>query len=250
VTIEENNIYLGDCLELLPYVKAKSVDMILCDLPYGVTKNKWDHIIDPALLWEQYDRIRKHHAPVLLFGQDKFTARMMLFRSDIHRYNMIWEKDRTTGFLNGGRMPLRNHEDIMVFYNRLLVFNPQKQEGKPNHTRGNSYKNQKNNNYGDYIQKNEKIGNTSKHPKSVLYYAKPHPPLIPHQKPVDLLRYLIRTYTHKGALVLDNCIGSGTTAIACMEEERNFIGMDKTPAHHKIATKRVENYQERKQHNN
>ena len=237
--MEANKIYQGECLELMRIIESNSIDMILCDLPYGTTKNSWDHCIDPKLLWEAYDHIRKPNAAVVLFGQDKFTASMMLFRQDIHRYNWIWEKGRPSGFLNGNKMPLRSHEDIMVFYDKLPVYHPQTTLGKFNHPRGQRAALQQNNNYGKFNGIDTGKGSGEKLPKSVLYFDKPHPPVHPTQKPIDLLRYLIRTYTNKGALVLDNCIGSGSTAIACVKEDRAFIGIEKNPKYVKLATSRL-----------
>lgn len=128
--LEVNQIYNGNCLELMQDIKNKSIDMIFCDLPYGVTaQNKWDSIIPPNLLWEQYERVIKDNGSILLFGQDKFTAKMMLSNEKLHRYNIIWKKTTPTEFLNVKRMPMRTHENIMVFYKSLPTYNPQKTTG-------------------------------------------------------------------------------------------------------------------------
>ena len=225
--LELNKIHFGDCLELMPQIDSGMVDMVLCDLPYGKTQNPWDSIIDLDRLWEQYDRVKKPDAAILLFGQDKFSATLMLHRKDIHRYNWIWEKDRSTGFLNANDMPLRCHEDIMVFYDKLPTYNPQKHKGKPQHGRGKNFKTaKKTSNYGDFHQLAGGEGNTDKMPRSVLYFPKPWPGIHPTQKPTDLYRYLIKTYTDEGALILDNCSGSGTIAEACVKEKRNFIAIE------------------------
>lgn len=225
--LELNKIHFGNCLDLMPQIDASSVDMILCDLPYEKTQNSWDSLIDLDGLWKEYDRIRKPKAAVLLFGQDKFSATLMLHRKDIHRYNWIWEKDRPTGFLNSHDMPMRCHEDIMVFYGQIPIYNLQKHKGKPQHSRGKNFKSAKNtSNYGHYEKTNNGIGNTDKMPRSVLYFKKPWTGMHPTQKPVDLYRYLIKTYTNEGALVLDNCSGSGTISEACIKEKRNFIAME------------------------
>jgi site-specific DNA-methyltransferase (adenine-specific) len=137
--IELNQIYFGDCLELMKQIKDKSIHMILCDLPYGVTnktKNKWDSVIPPNLLWEQYERIITDNGAILLFSQDKFTAKMMLSNEKLHRYNLIWNKVLPSGFLNAHKMPLREHEDIMVFYKSPPTYNPQMTKGKPCHSKG------------------------------------------------------------------------------------------------------------------
>lgn len=237
--LEINKIHFGDCLDLHEGIDSQSIDMILTDLPYEVTQNHWDCEIDLTKLWAQYDRIIKPTTPILLFGQDKFTAKLMLFREDIHRYNWIWEKDRTSGFLNGGIMPLRCHEDICVFYNEQSIYNPQRWKGKPEHSVGRSTNVKKNNNYGEFTYK-ENLGNTDKLPRSVLYFPRPHPPIFPTEKPVNLIRYLIRTYTNAGALILDSCSGSGTLAVAAIEEKRNFIAIEKNRKNWEDSVKRYE----------
>ena len=128
-------LFQGDCLDIMPLIPDNSVDMVLCDLPYEVTQNKDDIMIDHKILWKQYWRITKPNAPIVLFGQDKFTAVMMLSDKN-HKYNLIWDKVLTSGFLNANRMPLRSHEDIMVFYRKQPIYNPQKVKGKPNHSKG------------------------------------------------------------------------------------------------------------------
>jgi DNA modification methylase len=213
-------------------IEPQSVDMIFCDLPYGVTaKNKWDSIIDPCKLWEQYERIIKPNGAILLFGQDKFTAKMMLSNEKIHRYNVIWKKVLPSGFLNANKQPLREHEDIMVFYKKPPTYNPQKVKGKPCHTKGTAVG--KNNddilnkqNYRDF--KVVETEGDMKHPTSVWEFSKPHPSMAIHptEKPIDLCRYAIRTYTNKGDIILDNCCGAGSIPIASMIEGRNYIGID------------------------
>lgn len=213
-------------------IDNNSVDMIFCDLPYGVTaKNKWDSIIQPQLLWEQYERIIKPNGAILLFGQDKFTAKMMLSNEKLHKYNIIWKKVLPSGFLNANKMPLREHEDIMVFYKKSPTYNPQKVKGKPCHSKGVAVGNNNdeilnNQNYGDF-KVVETIGDM-KHPTSIWEFSKPHPSIAIHptQKPLDLCRYAIRTYTNEGDTVLDNCCGSGSIPLSAKLENRKYIGMD------------------------
>ena len=192
----------GDCIEKMKDIPDQSIDMILCDLPYGTTKNKWDNVIPFDQLWAQYERIIKDHGAIVLFGQDKFTAKCMLSNEKLHRYNIIWDKVLTSGFLNANRMPLRKHEDIMVFYKKLPTYNPQKTEGISCHSKGKvvGHMNDdvlQNNNYGNF-KCVETIGNM-KHPTSILVFPKPHPSIAVHptQKPVELLEWLIKTYTNK-----------------------------------------------------
>src|SRR5574344_2368494 len=208
-----------------------SIDMIFCDLPYGVTaKNKWDSIIPIMPLWEQYERIIKPNGAILLFGQDKFTAKMMLSNEKLHKYNIIWKKVLPSGFLNANKMPLREHEDIMIFYKKPPTYNPQKVKGKPCHSKGVAVGNNNdeilnNQNYGDF-KVVETIGDM-KHPTSIWEFSKPHPSIAIHptQKPLDLCRYAIRTYTNENDLILDNCCGSGSIPLSAKLENRNYLGM-------------------------
>jgi site-specific DNA-methyltransferase (adenine-specific) len=234
--MEINKTYLGDCLELMNDIPDHSVDMILCDLPYGITKNKWDSAIDLKALWKQYLRVAKENAAIVLFGQDKFSARLMMSNESIHRYNLVWSKgSRGSGFLNAKKMPLRNHEDILVFYRSLPTYTPQFTVGKPLHGMGHKYAEGKlaNNNYGKFdSHKNpsaKRKGDTKKFPKSILEFDRPHPPIFPTQKSQELCEYLIKTYTNPGELILDNCAGSGTTGLAAKTTGRNYILIEKEP---------------------
>lgn len=237
-------------------IEDKSIDMIFCDLPYGKTKNKWDSVIPPELLWEQYERIIKPHGAILLFGQDKFTAKMMLSNEKLHRYNIIWKKTTPTGFLNANKMPMRTHEDIMVFYKKLPTYNPQKTTGhirkvsKAEHKR----KSTKTSNYGEHGLTT--YDSTERYPTSVWEFAtdRQKSAIHPTQKPLDLCTYAIRTYTNKNDLILDNCCGSGTIPLAAKIESRNYIGMDNGVCEKKnskyygcywadIARDRINNYQ-------
>ncbi len=228
-------------------IPEKNIDMILCDLPYGVTaKNKWDNVIPFEPLWKEYMRIIKEHGAIVLFGQDKFTAECMLSNKKMHRYNLIWDKVLTSGFLNANRMPLREHEDIMVFYNRLPTYNPQKVKGNPCHSKGKVVGDMndiqvQNNNYNNFLCV-DTVGNM-KFPTSILKFPKPHPSksIHPTQKPVELLEYLIKTYTNEGNVVLDNCMGSGSTGVACVNTNRSFIGIELDDTYFEIAKKRIEN---------
>lgn len=236
----------GDCLEIMNVIPDKSIDMILCDLPYGVTaKNKWDTIIPFEKLWECYDRVSKENCAIILFGQDKFTVECIMSNKKIHRYNLIWDKVLPSGFLNANRMPLREHEDIMVFYKKLPTYNPQKIKGVPCHKKGKSV-----GKMNDSILQNNNYGNSRcvetkgdmKFPTSILKFQKPHPSksVHPTQKPIELLEYLIKTYTNEGDTVLDNCMGSGSTGVACLNTNRNFIGIELDSNYFETARKRIE----------
>lgn len=227
-----NTVVNGNCLEVMKEIDDASIDMILCDLPYGATQNSWDSVIPPAPLWEQYERIIKPNGAILLFGQDKFTATMMLSNPKLHRYNIIWDKVLKSGFLNAKKMPLREHEDIMVFYKSPPPYHPQMTVGEKNHTKGKAVGKQaedvhSNRSYGNYTLVESPDGNM-KYPASIWRFPKPHPSVALHatEKPVDLLRYAIRTYTDRDAIVLDNCCGTGSTLIAAKLEGRRYIGID------------------------
>lgn len=227
--LEINRIYNIDCIEGMKKISDKSIDMIFTDLPYGVTaRNKWDTVIPYKPLWEEFERIIKPNGAILLFGQDKFTAKTILSNEKIHRYNIIWEKISPTGFLNANRMPLRNHEDIMVFYKSLPTYNPQKTSGHKRKVSKAIHKRNSNasSDYGKYGLTT--YDSTERYPTSVWKFAtdKQKSALHPTQKPVELCRYAIRTYTNKGDTVLDCCCGSGSIPLAAMLEGRNYIGMD------------------------
>ena len=230
--IEENNIYNIDCLYGMSKIKDKSIDMILCDLPYGQTaRNKWDNVIPFEELWKQYNRIIKDNGAIVLFGNGMFTAKLMQSNKKYWRYNLVWDKVLPSGFLNAKKMPMRNHEDICVFYKKPPTYNPQMWEGEDCHSRGKAVgKSQddfsRNTNYGE-LNAVETKGNL-KYPKSILTFQKPHPSksVHPTQKPIELLEWLINTYTNEDEIVLDNCIGSGSTAIACLNTERKYIGFE------------------------
>lgn len=232
MSIIPNSIINGDCLEVMKEIDSESVDLILCDLPYGATQNKWDVVISPTILWKQYERIIKPNGAIILFGQDKFTATMMLSNPKLHRYNIIWDKVLKSGFLNAKKMPLREHEDIMVFYKSPPPYHPQMTIGEKNHTVGSAAGKQakdvlSNRSYGDRIL-TESSDSNLKYPTSIWRFSKPHPSVALHatEKPIELLRYIIRTYTDQDALVLDNCCGAGSTLIAAKLEGRKYIGID------------------------
>ena len=242
--MELNKIYNEDCLIGMKNIPDKSIDAIICDLPYGVLnrKNKdaqWDNIIPFEPLWEQYERIIKDNGAIVLFSSGMFTAQLMMWR-----YNLIWDKiNRSTGFLNANRCPLRIHEDIVVFYKSQPTYNPQFTYGEVNHKRGVSDV-QKNRCYGNFAVTETRITN-KKYPTSIIRVDKEHNGKYYHptQKPVNLLRWIIRTFTNEGELVLDNCMGSGTTAVACIKEKRNFIGYEITKEYYDIACERIKQEQ-------
>ncbi len=239
--MELNKTYLGDCIEIMGEISDSSIDMILCDLPYGVTKNKWDSIIPLDSLWIHYERIIKPNGVIILFGQDKFTARLMLSNEKLHRYNLIWEKTTPTGHLNAKKMPLRSHEDIMVFYKKLPTYNPQKTMGHERKVSTAKHKinSKKTTNYGEHGLTT--YDSTERYPKSVLKFAtdRQKSALHPTQKPLDLCKNLILTFSNEGDLILDNCAGSGTVGLAAKNLNRYFILIEKDPKYYQICLDRL-----------
>lgn len=248
----EIQLHKGDCLAVMQSIPDKSVDMILCDLPYGATRNKEDKRIPFAPLWKQYKRIIKNNGCIALFAQGKFYMDLYNSNKRMFRYDLVWDKVLTTGFLNAKRMPLRKHEQIAIFYKKLPTYNPQFTQGQPLHGKGTAYKTKEltNNNYGKFnaIEDTRK-GSTEKYPISILQFAKPHPSKAKHitEKPVALLEYLIKTFTNECETVLDNCMGSGSTGEACVNTNRNFIGIEKKENIFEIAEKRIRECQNKKQ---
>jgi len=243
--MQVDTIYFEDCLLGMEKIKTGSIDMILCDLPYGTTHNKLDIKIPFDKLWVHYDRIIKDTGVIALFADGFFLAETMMSNPKLWRYNLVWDKVLKTGFLNANRMPLRRHEEICIFYKNLPTFNPQFSEGEPLHGKGKAYKNKEltNNNYGNFLATEDtRKGSTQKYPTSILQFPKAHPSVAKHrtEKPVELLKYLILTYTNDNDVVLDNAIGSGSTAIACIQTNRRFIGFEIDKQYFDISAKRIE----------
>ena len=235
-----NNVtlYCGDCLEIMQRLDM-IFDCCIADPPYQTTHNVWDSVIPFEPMWNQLNRLVKESGAVIIFGQDKFSAKLMLSNETNHRYNLIWKKgERTSGFLNAKKMPLRNHEDIMIFYREQPVYNPQMTVGEQSHSKGKMKIAQKNNCYGKFNDVQTSFSNL-KYPKSVLNFNRPHPPIHPTQKPVELMEYLIKTYTNENEYVLDFTAGSGTTGVACMETSRKCVLIEKEDKYCEIIMNRL-----------
>lgn len=234
--LEINKIHQGDCLGLMKEIPDKSVDMILCDLPYGTTRNKWDSVIDLTLLWKEYERIIKDNGAILLFAQVPFNVVLGNSNLKLLKYEWIWEKDSGTGFLNSKKMPLKIHENILVFYKKPPCYNPQMRTGfKPYEIK----KGHHGSNYGSDKGAITK-SNGERYPISLIQYKRDKEKIHPTQKPIALLEYLIKTYTNENDLVLDNCMGSGSTGVAAINTNRNFIGIEKDKHYCEIARKRID----------
>ena len=251
--MKDIELWQGDCLELMKDIPDKSVDCIITDLPYGVLNksnkgSKWDSVIPFDDLWKQYKRIIKDNGAIVLFGSGMFTANLMKSNEKMWRYNLVWKKgERTSGFLNANRQPLRNHEDICVFYKKQPTYNPQFETGfKPTHTRGKISGElgngaETNNCYGKFTTMENRDYGDKRFPKSVLNFDREHPPIHNTQKPVALCEWLIKTYTNEGDLILDSCMGSGSTGVAAKKLGRRFIGIELDTQYFEIAKERIEN---------
>ena len=218
----------GDRLDLMTYMPDGSVDMILCDPPFGVTRSGWDKPIDAGELLGQYARVIKDNGAIVLFGAGAFTAQLILAAGNLYRYSLVWVKTQPTGFLNAKRMPMRAHEDIIVCYKHLPAYHPQMRHGlvRKVSTAEHKRNSRETDVYGKY--KKYSYDSTDRYPTSVLTFKsdKQKCALVPTQKPVALLEYLIRTYTDEGETVLDSCMGSGSTGVACVKTGRSFIGIE------------------------
>ena len=239
------NLILGDCLQKMQSIPESSIDCIIADLPYGVTNNKDDKVIPFDMLWEQLDRVIKDNGCIALFAQGLFYVDLVNSNREHFKYDLVWDKVLTSGFLNANRMPLRSHEQIAIFYKKQPTYNPQKTKGKPNHSKGKDKGvSPINNNYGEFgfVDNKETLGDM-KHPTSIIKFAKIHPSkaIHPTQKSVECIEWLIKTYTNAGDTVLDPCMGSGTTGVACANTGRNFIGIELDNKYLEIAKKRIFN---------
>lgn len=240
--METNKVIQGDCLEVMKEIPDKSIDMILCDLPYGTTACKWDTIIPFEPLWEQYKRIIKDNGAIVLTASQPFTSALVMSNVKTFKYAYTWVKTKPSGFQNAKRIPMKKHEDILVFYNSQPIYNQQNliKLEKPIKSGRARLKNDEQHHLGVAGKLEHKTTHTGWQ-DSVLYFANPSGKghLHPTQKPVALFEYLIKTYTNEGDLVLDNCAGSGTTGVACRNLNRNYILIEKEQEYIEIINKRL-----------
>jgi site-specific DNA-methyltransferase (adenine-specific) len=235
-----NHIYQGDCLLIMPSIPDKSIDMILCDLPYGTTACFWDTVIPFEPLWVQYKRIIKDNGAIVLTASQPFTSALVMSNIKMFKYEWVWEKTHHQGFVNAKKLPMKAHENILVFYKNPPTYNPIMRLGEP-YTKKHGNNGSKEN-YGGKEKRagTTTVNNGNRFPKDVLLfgngnYGSQHPT----QKPVALFEYLIKTYTNEGDLVLDNCAGSGTTGVACKNLNRRYILIEKEEKYCRIAEKRI-----------
>lgn len=225
--LQKERVYLvnGDCLEVMLNIENESIDLILCDLPYGITKNKWDVVISFEKLWEQYNRIIKKNGAIILFGSQPFTTMLISSNMKYFRYSLVWEKNKFSDFLNAKRKPMKTNEDICIFYKKQPTYNIQYWYSTP-YERWNTQKAvDKQSNYGSH-KENVAKSEGERLPTTVLKFNRVERPSHPTQKPTDLLEWLIKSYTNEGETVLDNCMGVGSTGIAAKKTNRNFIGIE------------------------
>lgn len=244
-----------DCFEGMQGIPSGTVDMVLCDLPYGNTRNTWDTQLSLDKLWSEYRRIVKPNGAICLFSDGMFTAALMTSQPKMWRYNLVWDKVLTTGFLSANKRPLKQTENICVFYQKQPTYHPIMRKGKQNHAVGRKVGRERasagddNHNYGAHtaVDNRDKLGEM-KHPTNLIRCQKIHPAktLHPTEKPVALLEQLIQTYTNPGEIVLDNCIGSGSTAVACIQTGRHYIGFETSYSYYETAKRRVAEAQNQK----
>ena len=237
--MEKNIIYHGDCIEGMKILPDNSVDMILTDPPYGTTQNKWDTIVDMDVFWKEIKRVTKKNSAILIFTQMPFTATVVMSNPKMFRYEWICEKANATGFLNARRMPMKCHENVLVFYGKLPVYHPIMEHGKP-YRRGLEDKNSSNYNAVKRFRSENTTG--TRFPRDVLkvsWRSAFGKTLHPTQKPVSLCEYFIKTYTDDGGVILDPFMGSGTTAVAAKNTNRNYIGWEQNDEYFNIAEERL-----------
>lgn len=249
--IEPNNIYLGDCLEIMPYMPDNSIDMILCDLPYGTTACKWDSVIPFEPLWEQYERIIKDNGIIALFGSEPFSTTLRMSNFELYRYDWYWKKTKAGLYQHAKNRPMKAIETISIFSKAKWGHKSQVKNRMPYNPQGITSVGNKivteNYNAGGVVGKRpNQVGKEYEaftgFPNDVLKFANVcgKKTLHPTQKPVELLEYLIKTYTNEGETVLDNCMGSGSTIVACINTNRQYIGIEKEPKYFEISKKRIE----------
>lgn len=243
--LDVNKIHLGDCLELMNGIPDGSVDMILCDLPYGTTACAWDDIIPFDKLWKQYRRVIKDNGVVVLFGSEPFSSSLRMSNINNYKYDWKWDKNSGSNFVSAKYQPLRIYEDVCVFYKNTPIYNPQMVLRDKSKFRVSGKSKMKYNSITGTVNQEGKISSEYKYPTNKLNYDRMGAELNskhrlhPTQKPVALLEYLIKTYTNEEDLILDNCMGSGTTAIAAINTNRNYIGIEIDEDYYKISNNRI-----------
>ena len=245
--VSHSTLVNADCFDVFPFIEDKSIDAIICDLPYGTTQNKWDSILPLDELWKEYKRILKDNGIIVLFASQPFTSVLGCSNLKWLKYSLVYEKSHSTGHLNANKMPMRKHEDILVFYNKHPTYNPQKEPKSKNNIRPNKKVATSTTCYGLFDPNAERTDNIDvAFPQSIIKANNSttggNRGLHPTQKPIELLEYLIKTYTNEGDMVLDNTMGSGTTNLAALKLNRKSIGIEKEKQYYDVAVRRLSSY--------
>lgn len=238
----KNKVILGDCLDVMKDIPDKSIDMILCDLPYGTTDCKWDVIIPFDKLWEQYKRIIKDNGAIVLFGSQPFTSTLVTSNIKMFKYSLVWDKTRGSNFQTARFQPMKSHEDILVYGKKKVKYNPQYWYGKPYTIKERERKSKIEgiNGSASSFMSATISEDGRRYPLSIITFKRDGDRIHPTQKPIALFEYLIKTYTNEGDLVLDNCAGSGTTGIACLNTNRNYILIEKDEIYYETILQRID----------
>ena len=242
--VSHSTLVNADCFDVFPFIEDKSIDAIICDLPYGTTNCKWDSVLPLDKLWEQYERIIKPNGAIVLTGQQPFTSALVMSNPKIYKYDLYWKKSKPVGFANAKKMPLKDVETISIFYKSLPTYNPQGIE-KCNRVISNSTKKIKQNNItainGGAFKTDTFIQEFTNYPRQIIEVGVEQG-LHPTQKPTKLFEYLIKTYTNEGDMILDNTMGSGTTILAALKLNRKSIGIEKEKQYYDVAVRRLSSY--------
>lgn len=238
-TVGNAQLYHGDCLEVMQGLPDGCVDMILADLPYGTTACSWDTVIPFEPLWEAYKRIIKDNGAIVLTASQPFTSALIMSNIDMFKYEWIWEKSQAVGHLNAWKRPMRKTEDILIFYKKQCAYNPQITDKIAKNIRPATKRTKQTDCYGSHKLDIHKCCNNKSMPSNIIKFNNQQQTIHPTQKPVELMEYLIRTYTNKGETVLDNTMGSGTTGVACEQTNRKFIGIEISEEYYNIAKDRI-----------
>ena len=240
--VSHSTLVNADCFDVFPFIEDKSINAIICDLPYGTTQNKWDSILPLDLLWKQYKRILKSNGAIILTGSEPFTSVLITSNLKDFKYNWIWKKSKATGFFDAKKRPLNDYETISVFYAKPPTYNPQMTVAEKIYKRG-FVKRKKSDCYGDekdFVQ----VDSGLRYPKRIIEIGNADTRDIEHstQKPIELMEYLVKTYTNEGDMILDNTMGSGTTNLACLKLNRKSIGIEKEKQYYDVAVRRLSSY--------
>lgn len=242
-SVSRSTFYQGDCLVEMDKIADKSVDMILCDLPYGTTACKWDSVIPFEPLWKHYERVIKDNGAIVLTASQPFTSSLVMSNPKLFKCEWIWEKTLFANFMQLKRYPAKKHENVLVFCKSTPTYYPQMVDGEPYENNRKKRFHKEEGTYGKVSERTDVKNEGIRYPSTIQRFSNPNNNLLhPTQKPVELMEYLIRTYTNEGETVLDNCMGSGTTGVACKKTGRHFIGIEKDEKYFEIAVRRVSEY--------